>query len=136
MFDKQNIEDDGKYRSFSGFIRELGAAERIYCREQADYGNQILVQVIIANAKININESTARSALLRLYHDYFPVFGYEICPSNDKTTLVYKAKDARQAEQDLMANFKYEQVNLIYSSTKNTFAVRRMSIGMKYLNES
>ncbi|CAF0749024.1 unnamed protein product [Adineta ricciae] len=91
------------------FIRELGAAERIYCREQADYGNQILVQVIIANTKINIDESTARSALLRLYHDHFPVFGYEICPSNDKKTLVYKAKDVRQAEQDLMANFKYEQ---------------------------
>lgn len=94
------------------------------------------MQVIIANAKINIDESTARSALLRLYHEHFPVFGYEICPSDDKTTLVYKAKDVRQAEHDLMANFKYEQVNSIFPSTKNTFVFRRMSIGMKYSNRS
>ncbi|UJR33688.1 hypothetical protein I4U23_021117 [Adineta vaga] len=91
------------------FIRELGAAERIYCREQANYGNQILVQVMITNDKLEIDESTARSALIKLYHDYYPVLGYEICPSDDQTTLVYKSKDVQQAEQDLMSNFKYEQ---------------------------
>ncbi|CAF0792582.1 unnamed protein product [Adineta steineri] len=91
------------------FVRELGAAERIYCREQADYGNQTLVQVIITKNTNIINESQARSSLIKLYHDYYPVLGYEICPSDDETTLVYKSKNEQHAEQDLMLNFKYEQ---------------------------
>ncbi|CAF0756229.1 unnamed protein product [Rotaria sordida] len=90
-------------------IRELGAAERIYCREQTDYGNQTLVQVLIISNKNIINESKARQALIKLYQDYCPVLGYKICPSDDQTTLVYKLKDEEHAEQDLMSNFRYEQ---------------------------
>jgi len=95
-----------------GFVRELGAAERIYCREQTDYGNQTLVQVLITSNTNKINESKARQVLIKLYHDYCPVLGYKICPSDDQTTLVYKSKDEQHAEQDLMSNFKYEQVNI------------------------
>ncbi|CAF0736260.1 unnamed protein product [Rotaria sp. Silwood1] len=87
----------------------MRAAERIYCREQTDYGNQTLVQVLIISNKNIINESKARQALIKLYQDYCPVLGYKICPSDDQTTLVYKSKDKQDAEQDLMSNFKYEQ---------------------------
>lgn len=97
--------------TIQGVIRELGAAERIYCREQTDYGNQTLVQVLIISKTKQIIESKARQALIQLYHDYCPVLGYKICPSDDQTTLVYKSKDEQQAEQDLMSNFKYQQVN-------------------------
>jgi hypothetical protein len=99
-----------------GFVRELGAAERIYCREQTDYGNQTLVQVLIISNTNKINESKARQALIELYHDYCPVLGYKICPSDDQTTLVFKLKDEQQTEQDLMSNFKYEQVNIKFYS--------------------
>ncbi|CAF1338464.1 unnamed protein product [Rotaria magnacalcarata] len=91
------------------FVRELGAAERIYCREQTDHGNQTLVQVLIISNAHKINELTARQALVKLYQDYCPVLGYKICPSDDQTTLVYVSKDEQQAEQDLMSNFKYQQ---------------------------
>lgn len=95
---------------FSGFIRELGAAERIYCREQIDHGNQTLVQVLILSKEVRIDEIKAREALLELYEDYCPVLGYEVCPSDDRTTLVYKAKEKERAEEDLLTNFRYEQV--------------------------
>jgi hypothetical protein len=95
-----------------GFVRELGAAERIYCREQTDFGNQTLVQVLITSNANKIPETKARQALIKLYHDYCPVLGYKICPSDDQTTLVYKSKDEQHAEKDLMSNFKYEQVHI------------------------
>jgi hypothetical protein len=95
-----------------GFVRELGAAERVYCREQTDYGNQTLVQVLITSNTNKITESKAQQALIELYHDYCPVLGYKICPSDDQTTLVYKSKNEQNTEQDLMSNFKYEQVNI------------------------
>jgi hypothetical protein len=88
----------------------LGAAERIYCREQTDYGNQTLVQVLIISKTNRINESKGRQALIELYHDYCPALGYKICPSDDQTTLVFKSKDQYNAEEDLMSNFKYKQV--------------------------
>jgi hypothetical protein len=94
-----------------GFIRELGAAERIYCREQTDYGNQTLVQVLIISNRIQINEEKARQALIKLYQDYYPVLGYRICSSDDQTTLVYQSKNEQQTEEDLISNFKYEKVN-------------------------
>lgn len=93
-----------------GFVRELGVAERIYCREQTDYGNQILVQVLVTSNMTKISESKARQALIEFYQDYCPVLGYRISPSDDKTTLFYKSKDKQDAEQDLMTSFKYERV--------------------------
>jgi len=95
-----------------GFVRELGAAERVYYREQTDYGNQTLVQVLITSNTNKITESKGRQALIELYHDYCPVLGYKICPSDDQTTLVYKSKNEQNTEQDLMSNFKYKQVNI------------------------
>lgn len=107
----------GKYFEpwfFEDFIRELGAAERIYCREQTDYGNQTLVQVLILSEERKIEESTARQALITFYQDYCPILGYQICPSDDRTTLVFKSKDPQQAEDDLMSHFQYQQVTLFY----------------------
>ena len=72
---------------FLGLVRELGAAERIYCREQIDHGNQTLVQILVLAEKVRIDESKARDALLQLYEDYCPLLGYEVGPSNDQTTL-------------------------------------------------
>jgi hypothetical protein len=93
-----------------GFVRELGAAERIYCREQIDHGNQTLVQVLVIANTCRISETNARQALLTLHREYFPILGYEICSSNDRCTSIYKSKDIKQTEHDLMLHFKYEQV--------------------------
>lgn len=93
-----------------GFVRELGVAERIYCREQTYYGNQTLVQALILSNTKQIPESKARQALIQLYEDYCPVLGYTVSSSDDQTTLVYKSKDKHIAEEHLMLNFKYEKV--------------------------
>ena len=93
-----------------GFIRELGAAERIYCREQTDHGNQTLVQVLIVSKASRIGDARARQALMQLCRDYTPIFGYTIRPSDDQATLVYTSKDAESIEADLMSSFKFEQV--------------------------
>ena len=103
-----------------GFIRELGAAERIYCREQTDYGNQTLVQVLIISKEKKIDQSKARQALITLYQDYCSILGYQICPSDDRTTLVFKSKDAHQAEEDLMSHFQYQQVALPHRWKKSS----------------
>ena len=95
---------------FLGLIRELGAAERIYCREQIDHGNQTLVQVLVLSKEIHIDEMKAREALLQLYEDFCPLLGYEVCSSDNQTTLFYKAKEKERAEEDLLTNFRYEQV--------------------------
>lgn len=97
-----------------GFIRELGAAERIYCREQTDYGNQTLVQVLIISKERKIDPLKARQALITLYQDYCSILGYQICSSDDRTTLVFKSKDPQQVEEDLMSHFQYQQVTFSY----------------------
>ena len=104
-----------------GLIRELGAAERIYCREQTDYGNQTLVQVLIIAKEKKIDQSKARHALITLYQDYCSILGYQICPSDDHTTLVFKSKDPHQAEEDLMSHFQYQQVPLSTSMEEIVF---------------
>jgi hypothetical protein len=71
--------------------------------------------LIISNTN-KIDESKARQALIELYHDYCPVLGYKICPSDDQTTLVFKSKVQYNAEEDLMSNFKYEQVMIKFYS--------------------
>lgn len=120
-----------------GFVRELGAAERIYCREQTDYGNQTLVQAIILSNTNHITESKARQALIQLYHDYCPVLGYTVCSSDDQTTLVYKSKDRHLAEEHLMLNFKYEKVKKKQHCQKHYtidfFFFERILIGQLYL---
>ena len=47
---------------------------------------------------------------LQLYEDYCPLLGYEVGPSDDQTTLCYKAKEKERAEEDLLTNFRYEEV--------------------------
>ena len=111
----------------SDFIRELGAAERIYCREQTDYGNQTLVQVLIISNTNKINETKARQALIKLYRDHCPVLGYKISSSTDRTTLVYQSKDRQHAEKDLMSNLKYEEVNIRTRPAQLIFAVAAQS---------
>lgn len=66
--------------------------------------------MLIVSNTIQISEARARQALVELYEDFFAVLGYEICPSDDGKTLVYRAKETCQAKEDLISSLKYEQV--------------------------
>ena len=67
---------------------------------------------MILSKEIRIDQVTARNALLKLYLNHVPVLGYEISPSDDGKTLVYKSKQIERAQNDLMLCFRYEQVKL------------------------